>query len=694
MRTGFGAESGRVTFALVHHANQYLITEGYADREGLGEILGVKGPSEFSARKRGLLPLLQMHVAYGVPLNLHLSGTLIETLAWHYPESLSLIRQLLRSGLIEIIGSTLSQNVMPFFSDEYNRRQINEALWLYRRHLGCDLRRVKTFWVPERVWHTEKLAPILTNPRLLNGGYRQVLLDDRLVHRVGADYSGSSREAFDRDRPFDARALSAWNIAGVPDLTILPISLRLRYLIPPAASAKEHALSNMLRALRSAGGDRSIAIYGDDLERAAGVGCWDARHAPQYERFLRWLSLNRWVEPVLLSEWVRRSQPLETGTIDPGTFFELARTWGAGEDYRGWHDDPNCQVHRRYLAAAEQALASAEPGVAANAELLELGWRHLFHCAYETSWHNLKDARLEQPLRLAPWAAALTSHARSCAVIVAAADWAAKRDGLAHAELTDLDGDGELELVVKNDRLFAVLSPRWGGRLTYLFDLTNHAARLVVGNISDDWNLQEELNRSMDCPRNHPGGLADVGQEHDRYVPELSIATGQCVRVSLHNVEPGSPLAHLEKRLTLMAGDGHLCVAYVLPEGVWRASVDACLSPDYYRMLREGRVGLAPIVGRFSRGWRNGSTQVWIRLDRDQSAIWNRPDQPECGHGLMLRLTIFDEVGHFDVGVGEQPRGRCAGARLAARERRARRLALRSTLETPAALAIAGGTRG
>ena len=259
-----------MTFALVHHANQYLITEGYADREGLGEILGVKGPSEFSARKRGLLPLLQMHVAYGVPLNLHLSGTLIETLAWHYPESLSLINQLLRSGLIEIIGSTLSQNVMPFFSDEYNRRQINEALWLYRRHLGCDLRRVKTFWVPERVWHTEKLAPILTNPRLLNGGYRQVLLDDRLVYRVGADYSGSSREAFDRDRPFDARALSAWNIAGVPDLTILPISLRLRYLIPPAASgqgacAVQHAAGSQV------GGRGS---FDRDLRRRLGAGGW------------------------------------------------------------------------------------------------------------------------------------------------------------------------------------------------------------------------------------------------------------------------------------------------------------------------------------------------------------------------------------------------------------------------------------
>ena len=36
------------------------------------------------------------------------------------------------------------------------------------------------FWVPERVWDTDKLAPTLTDGTLPNGGYRQVLLDDRV----------------------------------------------------------------------------------------------------------------------------------------------------------------------------------------------------------------------------------------------------------------------------------------------------------------------------------------------------------------------------------------------------------------------------------------------------------------------------------------------------------------------------------
>jgi hypothetical protein len=99
-----------------------------------------------------------MRLDYRMPLNLHLSGTLIETLAWRHPESFSLIKRLRQAGLLEMIGSAFIQNIMPFFSDEHNLRQINEELWLYRRHLDWDLGAVKTFLAPERVWDTEKLA--------------------------------------------------------------------------------------------------------------------------------------------------------------------------------------------------------------------------------------------------------------------------------------------------------------------------------------------------------------------------------------------------------------------------------------------------------------------------------------------------------------------------------------------------------
>src|SRR5262249_49000466 len=126
-------KGNQIYLTLVHHANQSVITDSYADREGIGDILGLGGAGNFGDSRRGLLPLLQMHLDYQIPLNLHLSGTLIETLAWHYPESFTLIKRMRQAGLLEMIGSAFSQNIMPFFSDEHNLRQINEELWLYRR---------------------------------------------------------------------------------------------------------------------------------------------------------------------------------------------------------------------------------------------------------------------------------------------------------------------------------------------------------------------------------------------------------------------------------------------------------------------------------------------------------------------------------------------------------------------------------
>ena len=37
-------ESSQVHMALVHHANQYVITNGYADRQGMNDILGLSNP--------------------------------------------------------------------------------------------------------------------------------------------------------------------------------------------------------------------------------------------------------------------------------------------------------------------------------------------------------------------------------------------------------------------------------------------------------------------------------------------------------------------------------------------------------------------------------------------------------------------------------------------------------------------------
>lgn len=59
--------SSRVTLAIVHHANQYLICDGYDERPGISEVVG--------SAASGLAAVLNLHRQHRIPANLHVSGT-------------------------------------------------------------------------------------------------------------------------------------------------------------------------------------------------------------------------------------------------------------------------------------------------------------------------------------------------------------------------------------------------------------------------------------------------------------------------------------------------------------------------------------------------------------------------------------------------------------------------------------------
>src|SRR5207245_10601819 len=90
------------------------------------------------------------------------------------------------------------------------------------------------------------------------------------------------------------------------------------------------------------------------------------------------------------------------------------------------------------------------------------------------------------------WTRAIASHSRIAAIVAEAAHWMAHKTDRAQADLKDLDSDGDDELVLKNNKLFAVFSPTNGGRLVYLFTVSNPPGKLVIGNPIDEWNLLEQ----------------------------------------------------------------------------------------------------------------------------------------------------------------------------------------------------------
>ncbi len=647
-----------VRLALVHHANQYLITDGYDNRQGITPIV------------EGYAAALRLHERYRIPANLHLSGTLIETIAWHCPWFFELVRELRVRGLLALIGGSYSEPPMTLFSPDFNRQQLNESLWLYRRHLGCAPEDVTVFWVPERIWDTARLAPVLTSPRLANGGYRTVLLDDRLLFPLNGTYAGSPRGHFDAAGPYDpglkARAgiAPAWSpngqavfrnriyrIAGGQGLHMVPISAELRYCVPPSSDEHWRQLETMMSTADAS--PNAVLVYGDDLEKTAGVGGWDSAALGRYEGFLQWLASRADVSPVLLPAWLADRPQATTREIQAGAFFELGRGWGAGEDYRGWAEHPAWYRYRTYIADAERAVQQAQQEPV-DRRLVTLARKHMLAATYETAWHDNVEAAY-QP---APWARAVASHARSSLVLLAAARWFGRARRPPMVTVGDIDQDGEDEVVLCNEQLYAVFAPNHGGRLIYLFAPTSRGGVLLVGNPTDDWNFQVPLNRFMDCPPNHPAALADVGFVHDRYRVATQASATRAV-IDLVNTEPSSAAGGLRKRIVLAEGIPALFICYRVPDRTAPLTTEICLSPDYLDLLREGRQGLTTCGGRSWQGWRNRGVTAWVAVAPEEDTRWVMPDRAEVGHGMVLGVRAAAAHFHLLIGCGPVSRRSC-----------------------------------
>lgn len=497
-----------VPVAVVQHANQYLITNGYTNRPGITEILGTPGD-------RGLRAVVKLHAAYQVPLNLHLSGTLIEAIAWHDPKFLEEIRALVSDGLIEIVGSTYAQNIMPLFSAAHNRWQIIEALKLYTRWFGIAPSEVKVFWPPERVWNTSRLAPVLADSTLPNGGYDAVLLDDRIL------LPPAKRRWFDATMETVPALFQARPIVRGRGLIVLPLSRMARLSVPFETPVHRQNFASLI-ASASDFSKGSIIIYGDDMEKCSAIAPWNPAGVRWYEAFLRFLTRQDEVEVVLLTPWLRSQQSLgEAWPVAPGTYKELACDFGAGESYSAWAEGNKWKPYARILKRVDEVIQGSEDSCSASDALLELAKKQYAACTFETAWHDAPGSihGSAATARPTPWAKALAKHAAAAMVIVKARQWARARasENEASVHVIDLDEDGHEEVVLRNEYLAAVISPRFGGRLVYLFAFRRGDGALLVGNPADAWNWMEELNDYPELPPNHPGALADLGFEHDRY---------------------------------------------------------------------------------------------------------------------------------------------------------------------------------
>ena len=658
-----------ICIAFVHHANQLMVTNGYDNRDGISSILGTNGS------RSGLAKVIELHRHYKIPINLHISGMLLESIAWHHPNFLLEVKDLAHRGLLEIVGSSYGQNMMRFFSANHNFKQLNEELLLYNILLDYSPENVQTFWVPERLWDTAKIAPMIADSRLPNKGYRYVIIDDRLLYSYRNNDKNSTatpRQIYDCCNIWSPKNFGTYQIKGGSGLRAILIANNLRQNIPPRTQEHFERIKVQLSWLADINSDydnRLIAVYADDMEKVAGTAGWDPNGVAQFRSVLKWISENRsWIRPVKITDWMSAYEPLSERIIDKGSYFELAREFDAGESFENWYYDPRFNKYRGYYEWSEacvrnSALQGSDP------TLIELAWKILLASTWQTAWHTPKTGAhglASSDGGLSAWIKAISSHSRIAPIVAAAARWMKDKDGNVHVDCYDIDQDGDYELVIKNNLLFSVVSPKCGGRLVYLFSIGGNSGKLVVGNPIDDWNLLEELHEYMDLPANHPGSLSDVGCEHDCFDAKIEVADGRTVKVRMQNIQPNSRSFGLEKCISLQRDSSILQVDYFLPSSVkdHNYSTEIGLSPDYLRLLRYGRRDVVSILAHNTdtdttssrhyddtRGWINGDLAAWVRLENN--ACWDDPGQNRFGHGYLLRVKGLAESFSFSLGVDD-----------------------------------------
>lgn len=638
-----------IPIAIVHHANQYLITNGYDNRPGIDEIIG--SPDATS----GLRAVFDLHSQYNIPFHLHISGTFIEACAWFDPLFLEEIVELRKSGLVEIIGSTYAQNIMPLFDSEHNRYQVEEELRLFETWLESEISEVTGFWVPERVWNTQKLANVLTDTSLPNGGFQYVLVDDRLI------LSKASRENFDLNPRFIPELFEAHRIEGSQGLIALPLSYEMRLSVPFETEKHEQRLNILMSQMQQEiiNGRDLIAIYGDDMEKVAGIPPWNPHAVEHYRCFLEWLINRQDVTPVLLQSWLANHKIQPQRPIGTGTYRELATEFGAGEDYLNWANSQAWAPYQRNLIKTWEELKKLASKIAHPSSLLELARKHMLACTYETGWHDAPNSIHSDPdskgvALPAPWARAVASHVRTTSILMEAVKWEQdfNSSSLVDAFAEDIDNDGHKEVIIRNNTLAAVISPRFGGRIIYLFFYKENDGQLIIGNPSDDWNWLEDLNDFMDVPINHPGALADYGFEHDSYeVQSLTIKDQQEIELVIVNKQSNSAAYGMTKHFLLKKGQGEINIKYDhIPSNILPLSLDIGLSPDYLRLLRLGRSDILPYQNENKRGFQNGKVFSWVSL-KSENIIWRMPRIPIFGHGFCLGLTVTSTSASFCLGA-------------------------------------------
>lgn len=384
------------------------------------------------AYEHSYLPLIKTLLKYPkIKFGIHNSGPLCEWLLKNHPEYFEYLKEAVNNNQAEVLVSAYSEPILSLIPQKDALEQIKYFKDYIFKLLGIE---AKGLWLTERVWE-----PTLV-PLLVASGIDYTLLDD--THFL---YAGLSED--------ELKSYFMTEDNGKV-LKIVPISMKLRYLIP------FHPVEEVKNYLREEGklAPNILKVLGDDGEK---FGVWPGTYNWVYkegwfERFLEFLSNEEDIRVVHLKDIIREELPAGRIYIPTASYEEMGE-WvlplNAGKNYLELKRTVDHKyyhlIHGGYFKNFLSRYAEAnlmhkrmiyvsnniKDDISAKLSL----WRGQCSCAY---WHGIFGGLYLPHLREAVYRNLIEAEAHNLKTGV---------------EKFDIDIDGRDEIVISNQHLFSII---------------------------------------------------------------------------------------------------------------------------------------------------------------------------------------------------------------------------------------------
>ena len=553
--------------AFVHHGNQGLTYT---------EVFYGQYPQETS----GFDEVLQVHEATGIPGNFHMSGTLMPAAEWHNPEFNDWLRSGIDDGYVAMMTSALGQHMMPFLNNDMNDWSV---------HVECDMVEFmynydpKVAWIPERVWLSPDTYP--------NNGVIDWIGDNWEQHGV----EGIVLDDWPHMNGYSNSKIHWMNNGSGINLRVIPINNDFVGKMHYDLDGAKNTVWNI--------GQYGIAVYGTDWEVAAEM---NEHHGTfrldNYEDMLWWCynnypAVNVWKLDSALNNPDFNGEGVD---LTNGTYGLLGGMDGYGGSNNSWynqwaatasHSDFHDPVwNYGYIWNDAYNNLSTAP----NNSLSQLGWYTMMINLHETGWHDGGE--------VSGWEHRYSSHIKNANVYTEASRWAAEQyTETTAAFFSDIDHDGGDELIMHNNKIFAVFEGI-GGKINWLFYKDGYGnAYSVVGSDVAYWSETDgDYNEGS---ANHFAALSDVEPNQQSSIYDISIqqSSGDIVQATLDQWG-------VKKIITLETDNDYLDCDYDFFGST--GYIKSGWTPDLLDCIWSGKSHLQRLYGDYASyaGWRNSTS--------------------------------------------------------------------------------------